>query len=404
MRKNVVLILIMLIIFVNLICEDFFVYGPFTNLRRYDPETVDGRSEALGRCSILSSSGANYVFNNAAMLSILSQKTIQISERIICGKDEFKSNDGVADYEYPINLRINGISFGMPLNIPNTKDLRFGLGFGYRAYYDLSEEIHIEDNIYDSDYTFINKGGFSNIVIGGGISFHDNFLFGLSTSFPFLSNFSTEYNNSNGDKSITKGSMKSTFFTLSASYIYSKKITLGARLRTSFTLKWKNDSEDENVNLKVPLEFGLTLAISPNSSVEVYIECLTRNLSHYKIESDSNIYHPYENLNNGYSIRTGFEIGKNTILRGGIFLQSLPIYEIKDAMGDETEYDKTPKAEIGFTTGLGFKMKSKVTLDMYGTYSFVKFDQSYDSWYSGQNSNEIFLSQIKLGCSIGYEF
>jgi len=409
MRKKVFLVLIVLSIFVSLFGDVFSNYGPFVNLKRYNPAIIDARAEAIGKSSILSSTGANYVFNNPAMLSILSQKNIQVNSRAIYGKDEYKfDNDvfynDVLDYEYLINLRFNGISFGMPVNISNNKGLKFGLGVGYRTYYDLSSNLNIEDKSSDFESDIIYQGGFSNIVIGSGISYQDKLLIGLSTSFPFLCNYSTEYSDSNDNETKTEGTMRGTFFTLSGSYIFTEKITLGARLRTGFTLKWRDSIDDDEDDLKVPPEFGLALEISPKSSLKFYVEYVTRNLSYYEIESNSNNYQPYENLNNGYSIRTGFETGMNTILRGGFFLQSLPIYESKDSVNGELVHDEKPKTEIGFTTGLGFKIKSNVTLDLYGIYSFLNYDESYFNKYTGHNSNEFSFSQIKIGCSVGYEF
>ncbi|MEA2096854.1 MAG: hypothetical protein U9P73_09220 [Candidatus Cloacimonadota bacterium] len=404
MRKIVVLILFFLCISMVLLGEVFSIYGPFTNLKRYNPEIIDAKAEALGKSSILSSSGANFIFNNPAMLSILSQKTIRVNCRANYGKDTSDLSGDLLEYEYPINLRFNGISFGMPFNIPNNKVLKFSIGAGYRTYYDLSSNQHIEDKNSNFEIDIIYRGGFGNIVLGGGISYQDKLLIGFSASLPFLCNYSTEYNDIDNNEIKTEGTMKGTFFTLSGSYIFTDKITLGARFRTGFTLKWIDTIDDDEVDLIVPPEFGLALEINPKSSLKFYVEYVTRNLSYYEIESNANNYKLYVDLNNGYSIRSGFETGMNTIFRGGFYLQSVPIYEIKDFMGDEVIHDEKPKTEIGFTTGLGIKVNTSVSIDFYGVYNFLKYDESYDSWYSGYNENVFSISQMKIGCSIGYEF
>ena len=236
MRINIVFIIFAISISVGLFGEDFPFYGPFINLKRYNPEIIDARAVALGKSSILSSTGANYVFNNPAMLSSLSVKNIQLNGRALCGKDIYKLNDYIYDFEYPINLRFNGISFGMPLIIPNNLGFKLGLGTGYRTYYDLSNRSHMKKKNSDFEIDIIDRGGFSNIVIGGGICYQDKFLFGLSTSFPFLSNYSTETNGIDDSKIKNEGSMKGIFFTFSGSYIFIEKISLGARLRTGFNL------------------------------------------------------------------------------------------------------------------------------------------------------------------------
>jgi hypothetical protein len=109
-------------------------------LNFYEPETNDTRSEALGRTSILSSSKANFLFNNTSQLGFMKKKSIQVNCRANLGTYNRTVEDENDIYEdendYPLHIKLNGISFAFPITYPNRKDLQIGLGIGYRTYYD----------------------------------------------------------------------------------------------------------------------------------------------------------------------------------------------------------------------------------------------------------------------------
>jgi len=415
MRKNVILVLLVLSISVGL-------FGQFGyTLNMFEPETIDTRSEALGRTSILSSSGANFIFNNPAMLSNLDFKNVQFNSRAVFGKTEIKEKyeeDGYTDtykyeYNYPFHMKLNGLAFGMPYEMPNMK---LGFGAGFRTYYDLGFNVHYESDEEGSNYEWDRKyhGGFSTLVLGGGLNYQEKFFGGISMSFPFLSNFSseTEYKDDGyeGDYE-TEGTMKGSFFTLSGSYILNETITFGLRLRTGFTLEWEeedDDGDDWENDIIIPSEFGLAIEMKPNTNLKLYVEYLTRGFGDFEVEDNYGDQDLYDDSDNGYSLRTGFEAGTNNVFRGGFFMQSVPVYEIKyfdSSYG--FVYDDKPQTEMGFTTGFGLKMNSQLSLDVFGAYSFLSYEESYE-YYDGYHyveiSNEYSYSKIKIGCSMGYSF
>jgi len=416
MKKIVVLVLLVLSVSVGL-------FGQFDfTLNMFEPETIDARSEALGRTSILSSSGANFIFNNPAMLSNLSQKNVQLNGRAVFGKTEIEGKyeeDGYTDtykyeYSYPFHMKLNGLAFGMPYEMPNMK---LGFGAGFRSYYDLGFNVHYESDEEGSNYEWDRKyhGGFSTLVLGGGLNYQEKFFGGISMSFPFLSNFSSEYEDNEDNEDENEGTMKGSFFTLSGSYILNEKITFGLRLRTSFNLEWEEEDDegyDGEADFTIPSELGLAIEIKPNTNFKLYAEYLTRGFGDFEVEDNYVDHDLYEDSDNGYSLRTGFEAGTNNVFRGGFFMQSVPIYEMESYYNDNWEEwdlrnDDKPQTEIGFTTGFGLKMNSQLSLDVFGSYSFLSYEESYkygDYYDYNQISNEYSYSKIKIGCSMGYSF
>jgi hypothetical protein len=408
MRKNIVLVLFFFGIIVHLvgqIREPFPVSGPFRNKEMYKPQVIDARSEALGGTSILSSTGGNFVFNNPAMLCNLSQINIQLTSRAIYGKSETKINHDNYNSDYPIHFKLNGISFGMPFEF---QDFKFGVGAGYRTYYDLGKNRHFEDQDSDNVYDYNEHGGLSTFALGCGFSYHNILLIGFSTNLPFFSEYSkeTEGIDSNGDeyKYKTESTLKGAFFTIGSSYKLNKIITFGLRLRTGFSLEWKEKNSENEENLVVPSELGFAIELKPIAIVKLYTEYLTKSFSKYQIKSNSDNYYFYEDLGNGYTLRTGFEVGTNWFFRSGFFIQSLPIYESKNSEDGEVVKVKTPKREYGFTTGFGLIINSNISVDFFGVYSFLTYNQSYYDTPLGKYSTAYFTYQMKVGSTIGYNF
>ena len=408
MKKNIILVLIILSISVGLMGQ----WGHY-NLNMFEPEIIDARAEALGKTSILSSTGANFIFNNPAMLSNLRSKNIQISCRSIFGKDEIKSEYDEETYkteiEYKFHFKFNGLSFSMPYALFHNKDIKFSFGAGYRTYYDWGYNKHSRssEEYSDDDYDLNSHGGLNVLVLGGGLNNKEKLYGGIAISVPFLSNISSKYED-NEDKDKSEGSMKGSFFTLSGAYILNEKITLGVRLRTGFELDVEEDTDDWSayaLDFEIPSEFGLAIEIKSNTSLKLYAEYLTRGLGDYEVKTPWGNMDLYYFSDNGFALRTGIEAGINNVFRCGFFIQSVPIYKlISDEDGDSV-YDDKPLTEMGFTAGLGMKLNANSYLDIFGIYSFLKYDDKYDDYYwREQYSDEYSFSRIKIGCSLGYNF
>jgi len=414
MKKKVIFVFFLLGIYIGLLGQ--FGYS----LHMYEPEIIDVRSEALGRTSILSSSGANFIFNNPAMLSDLDCKNIQFNSRILFGEHSVKagqkSENGTYtdnyDCNYPFHIKLNGIAFGMPYKLSRMK---LGFGVGYRTYYDWGFNVH-NNNELDIYFRQDSKshGGFNTLVLGGGFNFNEKFYSGISISFPFLSKFSIEDKNDEGEyENETEGALKGTFLTFSSSYILTGKITFGARLRTGYDLEWKGESwfGDFDVEVAIPYEFGLALEIKPKSNISFFVEYLTRSFDDYvNAENADDVL--YKDSESGYSIRTGFEFEKNNVFRGGFFIQSVPIYEEElyyDENLDEYVYrnDNSPQTELGFTLGTGLKINTYLSVDIFSSYSFLNYNEhySYDlGGYEIKQSNDFSFYNLKIGCSMGFSF
>lgn len=398
--KKIVFIFFLVFSITNLV-SDIYSNLPFNQLYRYDLEVIDARAEALGRCSILCSSGANQLFNNPALLSTVTRKNIQLSGRVIFGKME-EGYSYKLDGERKFNVRLNAISYAMPLYTSESETIKIGAGIGYRSYYDLSaKDIYtLESKYFKVTSTSKKTGGYNTIVLGSGVSYDNRFQLGGSISIPFLSYYSDHTYDSNYDETL-KGEISGSFFTFSSSYTINSKIIIASRFRTGFKLKWNNDDEDETNNqLKIPYEIAFALNIKPNNKYNLFIEYLTRNYSKYDLKTNETS--PYESelfegLNNGFSLRGGLEREGKINLRTGIFGQSLPIYKGVD----EAVYSKEPEREIGVTSGFGFKIRHNLELNFYGSFSYLHFKDSVT--YSASDFEQTYAN-YKFGTMVGYDF
>ena len=386
------------------IMHGFIAYFP----NDLDPEVIDAKGEALGRTSIMSSSGANYLFNNPAMLGFLSQKNFQFNGRIKQGKREDQFTGSIEEtnkYNMPFHFKINGISYAMPFEICENQTLKTAVGIGYRNYYDFSIKEHYEDKNmgYESDWTY--SGGYNTLVIGGGISYQDKISGGITMSVPFRSSLSAKYSNTNDEYSETESKLGGNFYTFGGSWQANKMFKLGLRIRGEIKLSEKSENEDGEKNkdyIIIPPEHGLALEIKPNEFITIYAEYLTRSLGDYGYISgyDNRYRYLYGLSDNGFSFRTGLEYGKELKLRGGLFVQSVPKYKVVDSA-----YEESPQIEFGFTTGLGIKMGTGLTLNLYGNYSILSYEEDRNTQI-GQEvyTIEYSYSMLKFGFSLGGSF
>jgi len=265
MPKKAILLLI-----VNI--ASFSLFGQYMiNLNKFEPEIFDARAGALGRASIFSSTGANYLFNNPALLSLLKKKNIQLSCRIVCGKDKieskFSNSTSSVEFKYPFHTKINGLSGGFPFSKTDNQNFKFGLDLGYRTYYDwgYNEYFEFKNNNNDYDYNKKYHGGFNTIVLGSGLNYQNKYFMGLTINFQVLSNFSSEYKNNQGVEYDSDGSMNGKFVTASSSYKFQNLLFIGARYRSGISLKVEEEDADgnkSNENVKIPYELGFAIEIS----------------------------------------------------------------------------------------------------------------------------------------------
>lgn len=386
------------------------------SLNLFEPETIDARAEALGKTSILSSSGANNVFNNPSLLSNLESRNIQINGRALFGKPErihrtedLEDNEvetTTHEYEYPLHSKLNGLSVGFPIKSAASNNLKLGFAAGYRTYYDWGLDVNSKRTEEFDGELEIDKnekeynGGFNTIVFGSGLNYQNRFLAGASISLPFMSEVSSKTESTFPDRDRT---LNGTFYTLSGTYIVNNIIKLGARIRTGFTLEIDVESSGK-FELSIPAEYGIALEVKPLDKLKGYMEYTTRSLSDYE---GSIIFN--NDSENGYAFKTGFEFGTKILYRAGFYMQSVPVYEMTsyyDEILDDIvlELANTPQTEKGFTAGLGLNINSNITLNIFGAYSYLNYDESYNFVDYVDVSNELSYSLTKMGCSIGYNF
>jgi len=372
---------------------DIYSNFPFNQIYRYDSEVSDARAEALGRCSILCSSGSNYLFNNPAYLSNLSKQNFRINGRAAWGREKHDYSRNYIKIEKKLNLKLSGISYAMPLYISKDMQTKIGVGLGYRTYYDLSSNNDYKYDLGDDQeaYKSKNMGGYSCITFGSGIKRHNNFNLGFSVNLPLMSNYIEKFKSEVGHECTNEGLFSGVFWTFSGAYDLNESIKIASRVRSGFNLHWKYKGDDDSKKyLKVPWELGMALSIKTRNESKIYFEYVTRNYSKYEIKGNYHDNKPFEDLPNGFSLRTGLESGKKIMLRRGLFWQSLPIYQ-----------DEKAQMELGVTGGLGFSFKKNFSFDISGSIAFVNFD---DSIYNYDEINVFTFTNYKIGTTVGYDF
>ena len=128
--KTIIMLLIVLPVYV-------FSQGFFGN-ESFSPNTVDARSIAMGRTSIVSATGSNSIFSNPGIIATLNGRQGQAGGRMIMGtlEDEW-SEDYYDSYDSKLtpHFSINHISVSMPYKLTGS-DMKLAVGVGYRTYFD----------------------------------------------------------------------------------------------------------------------------------------------------------------------------------------------------------------------------------------------------------------------------
>lgn len=388
--------LLLLIGSLSLYCQMYF------NLHDFEPEINDARAEALGKTSLLSSSGANYLFNNPAMLSKLESQSIRINGRSIIGKSEIDH----AEYDYPFQLKLSSIALGLKPRLDFADQLEFGFGAGFRTYYDDSFKIEYDGSDGGAEYAVQFNGGFNTMVLGLGADYQEKYQFGMTLSFAFLSNLErrAEKGNTDNDFDVTK---KGTFFTFSGNYIVNENFSMSARIRTAYILEFEYDYMNteynvEDVEIEIPLEFIFASKISINPKFNIFLEYGSRNLGDYYTQSDlytGNVY----NSENGFSFRSGIEFGKELAIRGGFFIQSVPLYKVKAIENMTAVLSEKPLNQMGFTGGMGIFFNKNVKFDLFASYLMLNYTNKYNDENQEVKRENSFM-RFKMGFTLGYDF
>ena len=397
-------------LFLLLVCTQGSLFGQkLHDLSMFEPTITDGRAIALGHSSLLGTQNANNVFNNPSALANLSSRSLMLSTRFRTGESEIDwiaeydsfTEEGTNTYTYKLHPKLNGVAFATPFKACSNKNMRLGLGFGYRPYYDWGHYLDVEyitDGEVDTS-DMKKHGGFNLMSIAFGAAYKKLFNFGLSVNFPFASNATEEWS------SETEIRTTGTFFVFGAMYNLTPSLLLSARLRTGFVLGYSEKRENYaweygeyfDVDYSIPAELGLALQYQSSGNLTLFLEVVSRFYDSY--EQEIHVYSeagnkPFDGADAGYSLRVGAEYGKKIQYRLGGYMQSVPVFDY-DEEGDIAD----GSTQYGLTGGLGIPLSPKFLLDIYGDYATHAVERN--RYYETQ---DITNTSFQFGCSLGYNY
>lgn len=397
MRKVLVVVMfVMLIVPFNLLAQDGLeelFYLPFFI---FEPEIVDAKGAAMGRTTVLTTSGSNAIFTNPASLGMVEEKVLQGGMRFFFGKITTDYKDSYIDDEEEsmlFHMKFNHASFAMPYQIENSP-VKTVFAAGYRTYYDLG--ITFYEEIKDQDYEKTNKlhGGLNTLTFGGALNFEDKMYAGLAINIGIMGKGSWEEEETQFGNTETRDgdiTVKGSFFTLGGIYKVSPRMTLGLMYRPGFEVKVEGEDEfgnTEDADITIPGLFAVSGEYALSEGFDIVFEYQSRGLGDYEIEN----YDLYDKSDNGSAIRIGAEMGNAVPFRFGFFMDSVPVYDIKS----NGEKDETPKSLMGFTGGIGLPLSPQTDLDLFGEYAFMSIEDK------GWNESTADANRIKFGFTFTY--
>jgi len=403
MKKALVIVLfVVLCLSVSLVADVVF---PF------EPEVIDAQGAALGRTTVLTTSGSNALFTNPAGLGMLNDKILQGGMRFFFGnmKIDFKdSGDDDIEYSSPFHMKFNHASFAMPYQIQGLS-MKTVFAAGYRTYYDNGYNYYYKEKDDDDKYTYKHHGGLNTLTFGGGINFGDKIYAGLSFNIGIMGKItaSEEIDNGNGnpEKNEGEGTVKGSFLTLGAIYKASPKITLGFYYRPGFEAKYERDEDDIDglwggyvqgiytgiwdAEITIPSLFALSAAYQMSDTYKFIFEYQTRGVGEY--ENDN--YEIFgDKPDNGSVIRLGAEMLKSMPVRIGFFMDSVPLFDVKS----DGNYSSTPNSIMGFTAGTSFQATSDLSVELFGEYAFTGYEDKDDEY-------SVSMGGFKFGTTLSYK-
>jgi len=370
-------------------------------LFEFEPEIVDAASAAMGRTSVLSTSGSNAVFTNPAKLYNLNDVTFQGGGRLLIGADSYsyiRSDYDSDQRTYPGHVKLNHFSFAIPFN-QKVMPISAAIAGGYRTYYDFGYNYGIEDanrantDSFSREFNF--HGGLNTIVMGGAINVRNVLVLGISYNHGVMGDV-TE--NAGDYQSYTEYEFQGTIDGSFASYglIYRGyyPLEIGFYYRPGFTIDLEGDFNnllwgmEDHDHIDIPPLFAYAIAFQLNNDSFITLEYQTRKLDEYK---EDEIYYYWHDTEPGYSIRMGGSFGKAISVRMGMFIDSIPNYDISV----NGYVSKNPSVNAGFTGGIGLFRDKAYGLDVYGKIAFTntRFEY-YDVEYTAL--------LLKLGATFTY--
>lgn len=377
-------------------------------MKLFEPSILDARGEALGHSSLLTSSGANNVFNNPVMMALQDRKNISVNSRSVEGENKYNKNGYNYKNKYIFYPVMNGVAFSMPIPNNSKSDYRYGIGFGYRKYYDYGLECKYYKQ-YDytddfmKDYALRNHtksiGGFDVLTISGA-SWYRKIGLGVSINLgpsSYLKEKIYAINDEEEDVSGGKIYLSGRFVTLSMMYQPIEKLSLAIRHRLPYKLKVKYGNPVTIGHMDIPAETVIAAAYEPIRYLTIDGELCTRNTNDYP-----KIYDYPKKLSDGYGAHLGIECGDKVQIRVGVYTQSSDYADLTtDNDGNETN-NKDTNMEQGITTGLGYREVKNVSINLAYSYSTLQYKEKYTD--ESTRGITYKANRSKIFCTVGVNF
>ena len=397
MRKTLVVVMfVMLIVPFSLLAQfEGLLYSPFFV---FEPEIVDAKGAAMGRTTVLTTSGSNAIFTNPAGLGMLEEQVFQGGMRFFLGKitNDYK-DQYTTDEERTMlfHMKFNHASFAIPYQFEGSP-VKTTFAAGYRTYYDLGLNLYneVKDDYNDYEETIKFHGGLNTLTFGGALNFNDRLYAGFAVNIGIMGKGSWEVEEKQyGNTETSDGDATSTgsFFTMGCIYKASPRMSLGLMYRPGFEAKFEQEDDSgntEDADVIVPGLFAVSAEFAPSEVLSLVFEYQSRGLGDYEDDDNNDLYYKSEN---GSSIRLGTEISVTVPIRFGFYMDSVPVYDIKSS-GDQ---DEAPKSLMGFTGGVGLPLSPQMDLGLYGEYAFISAEDKYEECTYDAN-------RIKFGFTFTY--
>jgi len=414
----------------------------------YDTEIIDARASALGRTSLLSTTGANNIFNNPAITPDINGFDLRLSFKATSGKDEIVFNNientlisEKHEYEQKTAYNLNGLSLTIPgsLFLKDTEDFNFAFGLGYKYQYDykLNDEMNFQFYDYEVTEDFESTGGYDNLVLSYGMKYHKLYA-GLSLGIPVIREWDYDWSykqTNSGDgqyvytiKDEYSNEVEGMNVNITMMYKILKNMRISFRLTPASSFKYEetrnfvetNEGGNDYSNsfttrldktISIPTTIGFSCDYQWRDILYFVVEYGSRNLGDYEEKtgamSSTSVYH---NCDSGSAFKMGLEYTHFIKARMGFFTQSVPKFEETRKTLDyynensNSVFSSTPQRQTGFTFGVGIPILAKYELDFYFEKSVVKNesidDDSQDSRYDVTEE----YNKTRFGITVGANF
>ncbi len=377
----------------------------------FQPEVVDARASALGRTTVLTTSGSNTLFTNPAGLSLLKIKTLQAGMRFNFGSktQDYESTSYPQtvnhEFSYPFHVKVNHVSYAIPVRF---KDLLKNCCFavGYRTLYDQgynendeTEEFPGREMVtYDREY----NGGFNTLTLGMGFELMKDLRVGFSYNFGILS--SNYYEKRGHFYLATSHQMKQDysyagdFFSWGMIYKVNKKLDIGLTYRPVYEIEYeykfgRRDSfyEKYYITYQIPEQWSLSASYSISKIWKVILEYQPTNFVQY--EADDKML--WISSKQGASYHVATELNIKIPVRLGFFCSDLPNKEEYKYSTASQDCAISPIHLIGFTAGSSWKLNDHLIMDISAEYAYLKVEEE-NAYYK----NSTFLDRYRIGTTL----